>query len=181
MQPQPRPRIATSRERGRPARWVVIALVAYVLGIVAVLVLPVGYHEIVGSIGDAVRSATGSGSGSFGDGWIELGANILMFVPLGLLLTLLLRRHWQGVVLALALSVAAELGQLVIPSRQASLRDVAANLLGAMIGAALAWWLVVRRERARSAGSSLPDALDGAGEPVPGGPDPRASEHDAPH
>lgn len=178
MRPCRRGPIVTSQERRRPARWVVIGLGVYAVAIVAVLLLPIGYSQIVHEIGDAVRSALGI---SFGDGWIELGANIVMFVPLGFLLTVLLRRHWHGVMLALALSVAAELAQLVIPSRQPSLRDVAANLLGALIGAALAWWLVVRRERARSAGSWLPHSLDGTGEGVPTRAEPGTPEEDAPH
>jgi VanZ family protein len=83
----------------------------------------------------------------FGSGWIEFVANILMFVPLGLLLTLLLRHHWYGVILALVISVAAELAQAFIPSREPSLRDVLANVLGAAIGAGIAWIVVLRRER----------------------------------
>ena len=84
----------------------------------------------------------------FGSGWIEFVANILMFVPLGLLLTLLLRHHWYGVALALAVSVLAEVAQIVIPSRQPSLRDILANVLGAAIGAAIAWVIVLRQRRA---------------------------------
>lgn len=169
----------TSLDRNRPARWVVLALVAYAGAVLAVLLLPVGYSEIVHAIGDGIRPVLGRPA--FGDGWIELCANVLLFVPLGFLLTLLLRRHWHGVVLALALSAAAELAQVIIPSRQPSLRDVAANLLGAAIGAALAWWLVVRRERAATAASPLSQALDGADEPVPGTPEPRPPERDATH
>lgn len=179
MQPQRRGRIATSRERGRPARWVVIGLVAYVAAVVAVLVLPIGYSQIVGSIGDWLRSALGASA--FGDGWIELGANVLLFVPLGLLLTLLLRRHWHGVMLALILSASAELAQLIIPARQPSVRDILANVLGAAIGSALAWTLVVRRERVAAAPHGSPHALDRAGEPVAGPPEPRAPSDEAPN
>ncbi len=129
----------------RRRRWVIGCLVAYAVGVAVVLLSPVSYSGIVHLLGDAIRD--GLGITFFGYGWIEFVANILMFVPLGLLLTLLFAHPWYGVVLALALSVAAELAQIVIPSRQPSLRDILANVLGAAIGAALAWLLVLRRGR----------------------------------
>lgn len=128
----------------RRRSWVVVGLTVYLLAVVLVLVLPVGYSDIVQTIADALRNA--AGAASFGSGWIEFVANILMFAPLGFLLTLLFRHPWYGVLLALTLSAGAELVQLVIPSRQASLRDILANVLGAAIGAALAWLIVLRRE-----------------------------------
>ena len=56
--------------------------------------------------------------------------------------------------LALLLSIGAELGQIVIPFRQPSLRDVLANALGAVLGAVFAWLVVLRRHQKRTA--SLP-------------------------
>jgi glycopeptide antibiotics resistance protein len=131
-------------EQSRRRRaWALAGLLIY-CGIVGLIVLlPVSYSSIVNGIGDWMRYDLGWTF--FGSGWIEFAANILMFVPLGLLLTLLFAHPWYGVVLALALSAAVELVQIVIPSRQASLRDVLANVIGAAIGAALAW-LIVRRE-----------------------------------
>ncbi|KQP73824.1 hypothetical protein ASF40_00080 [Microbacterium sp. Leaf288] len=109
------------------------------------MLLPISYATIVQAIAEWLDTTLGVGG--FGAGWIESIANVFMFLPLGLLLTLLFRRPWFGVLLALALSVAAELAQLVIPSRQPSLRDILANALGAALGAALAWLFVVRRDR----------------------------------
>lgn len=128
--------------RRRP--WIVVALVAYALAAGLILVLPVGYGDIVNAGADVLSRV---GLTGFGTGWVEFIANILMFVPLGLLLTLLLRHHVWGFVLAVALSAAAELVQFVVPSRQPSLRDLLANGLGAALGAGLAWLLIVRRDR----------------------------------
>ncbi|MCR2764189.1 VanZ family protein [Microbacterium sp. zg.B48] len=91
----------------------------------------------------------------FGSGWFEFAANVVLFVPLGLLLTLLFAHPWRGVMLALGVSAAAELAQFLIPSREPSLRDVLANVGGAALGAGLAW-LVLRRAAA-SAGSAVPE------------------------
>lgn len=132
--------------------WVPWALGVYVVAVAVVVLSPVSYGAIVHALGDGIRDILGISS--FGSGWIEFAANVVMFVPLGFLLTLLLRNHWYGVVLALVLSAGVELAQLVIPSRQPSLRDVVANVLGAAVGAALAWVIVLRRRPAR--GSHIP-------------------------
>lgn len=131
--------------RSRRRSWVVGGLIAYLLAVVLVLLLPVGYSTIVSAIAGWLQGILGTSS--FGSGWIEFVANILMFAPLGFLLTLLFRHPWYGVVLALVLSAGAEIAQIVIPSRQPSFRDILANALGAAVGAALAWLIVLRRER----------------------------------
>ncbi len=125
----------------------VYGLIAYAVVVAVVLLTPVSYGVITNALGDWLRDVLGVDW--FGSGWIEFGANILMFVPLGFLLTLLLRHHWYGVALALVISAGAEIVQIVIPSRQPSLRDILANTLGAAIGAALAWALVLRRTERR--------------------------------
>lgn len=125
-------------------RWVLALLAVYVLLVAVVVLTPVSYAAIVHAIGAWLRD--GLNVDWFGTGWIEFVANVVMFIPLGLLLTLLTRRHWLGTLIALALSAAAELGQIVIPSRQPSVRDVVANVLGAAIGAAIAWLFFTRRE-----------------------------------
>jgi len=124
---------------------VLICLAAYATTVALVVLLPISYAGIVHAITEWLDTTLGVGG--FGAGWIEFIANVLMFLPLGLLLALLFRHPWYGVALALALSVAAELVQFVIPSRQPSLRDILANALGAALGAALAWTLVLRRDR----------------------------------
>jgi glycopeptide antibiotics resistance protein len=69
---------------------------------------------------------------------IEFVANILLFVPLGLLLRLAVpRATWMGaVLLGGAVSVAIEVLQVFGP-RISDPRDVVANTLGALVGALL--------------------------------------------
>lgn len=84
-------------------------------------------------------------------GWIdydlvERAANVLMFVPLGLLVTRVTGRWWAGVLVPAALSGAAELTQhLVRPERVATWTDLATNTSGAVLGAVVAVALMARR------------------------------------
>lgn len=74
---------------------------------------------------------------SFGYSELEVAANVVMFVPLGLFLTLALerRRAWVGLVALPALSGGIELAQLLfLPTRYPTLSDILANSLGAWIG-----------------------------------------------
>lgn len=143
--------MAGSDERRRRAA--LVGLVVYGLAVVVVLVAPVSYSDIVTAIDDWLHDVLGVPE--FGSGWVEFTANILMFAPLGFLLTLLFRSAWIGPAVAVALSVAAEVAQIVIPSRQPTPRDILANALGAALGALIAWLVVLRRRRA-------PDAADEA-------------------
>ncbi len=73
---------------------------------------------------------------------IEFAANVLMFVPLGLLLTLELRssslRNWFPPVTAIAVSILIETVQFVVlPERFTTALDVLANTSGGVLG-----WLV---------------------------------------
>jgi len=138
--------------------WVIAGLAVYAAAVVAVLVLPVSYSSIVNAIGEWLHSSVGLTG--FGTGWIEFTANVLMFAPLGFLLTLLFGRPWVGILLALALSVMAELVQIVIPSRQPSLRDILANAAGAAVGAAVA--MLLRRRSPKSLDQALPESGDAA-------------------
>ena len=68
---------------------------------------------------------------------LEFAANIAFFAPVGLIVVLLVggRRWWLGVVVGLLGSVTVELGQhFFLPSRFATVDDVIANTLGALIG-----------------------------------------------
>lgn len=72
---------------------------------------------------------------------IEKLANVLLFIPVGVLAYLIYpRRLWAlAVVTGPVLSVGIELTQLfLLPGRTASLWDVAANSIGATIGVAVA-------------------------------------------
>jgi len=129
--------------RARRPRWAAVGLVAYLTAVAVVVFAPVSYADIIAAFTRWLHD--GVGLASFGAGWVEFVANILLFVPLGLLLTVLMRHHVWGAALALALSIAVELVQVLIPERSPSLRDVLANGLGAAIGAAIAWLVVLQR------------------------------------
>jgi glycopeptide antibiotics resistance protein len=108
-----------------------------------------------------------------GLGWIdyslvEASANVLLFVPFGFLLGVLGGRGAGRRLLMLAVcvasSVAIELGQAVLlPARFASLGDIAANSLGAVVGSllALAFGGIAHRRAARSALAAEADGPDG--------------------
>lgn len=87
---------------------------------------------------------------------VEFAANIAMFVPAGVLFLLLVarrrRRWWVALLLGVAMSVAIESAQRVIPGRVSDIRDLIANSLGTLIGVVAALLVSIpayRRERAR--------------------------------
>lgn len=82
---------------------------------------------------------------------LEVLANVAMLVPIALLLTFVLgaRRWWIAVALCAAASLGVELVQYSMPGRVASVLDVVANSLGALIGALLAAVIEVVVVRAR--------------------------------
>jgi glycopeptide antibiotics resistance protein len=99
-------------------------------------------------------------------GKIEFGANILMFVPVGLFGALsLTRAHWLIVPAALAASTVIELVQGGIPERVGSLRDVVGNTMGALIGYVLAC-LVLRVVRSRAGRRAAHSDVRTAGSPT---------------
>jgi glycopeptide antibiotics resistance protein len=114
-------------------------------------------------LGDELRA--------IGLGWVtydqlEWAANVILFLPFGLLIALMLRtKHWG--ILAVGIVVAStviEVGQAVfLPGRVASFADILANTLGGMIGIGLAGLirgiatLVRRRPDAQSRSVAAPN------------------------
>lgn len=88
---------------------------------------------------------------------LEFLANIVLFVPLGLLVPLAIGRLrsrvlWLTVLLGFVLSACIELAQLAIPGRVSDVRDVMSNTLGTVVGVLVVWALrpvVAPRIRAR--------------------------------
>nr|RZI35518.1 hypothetical protein BJQ95_02106 [Cryobacterium sp. SO1] len=77
----------------------------------------------------------------FGYSKLEFTANIFMFIPLGFLVSMLLpvRVWWLALLICPGLSVAIELTQAyALSARFATVSDVAANSIGALIGAVFA-------------------------------------------
>lgn len=94
-------------------------------------------------------------------GFLEFSANIALFIPMGLFVVILAGAHrwWLGIVAGIAASSGIEIGQfLFLPSRFATLTDVAANTAGAVAGTVLATAALAvahgheRRSRARGRG-----------------------------
>ncbi|MGZ0711653.1 VanZ family protein (plasmid) [Coraliomargarita sp. W4R53] len=129
----------------RRQRWVWWMLLAYALAAAVLLISPVGPSAIVAAIADWAGETLQIEQ--FRQGWIEVPANVLLFVPFGFLMTLLFRRAWIGATAAIVVSACVELVQTALPGREASMRDVAANALGAMLGALLAWVFMALRRR----------------------------------
>jgi len=95
-----------------------------------------GMRSVLSSILDRLTAA---GAPAWVDyAHLEFGANIVMFVPVGVLIALLLPRWewWLVPIIGLALSLATEFGQaMLLPQRFATPLDVLANTVGATIGA----------------------------------------------
>ncbi len=74
----------------------------------------------------------------------EFLANIVLFVPLGLLLVIAFSRAetWGVLLIGYSVSATIELMQTVLPSRYPTLSDVLANTLGTAIGCLLARGLI---------------------------------------
>ena len=104
---------------------------------------------------------------------IEWTANVVLFLPLGVFLTVLLgsRRWWMSVVIGILVSSLIELGQgIFLADRTASGWDVLANSTGTLIGALLTVattaTIIETRSRSRSRSGDLSAR---AGQPTPGG------------
>ncbi|KTR93360.1 hypothetical protein NS220_12860 [Microbacterium testaceum] len=86
---------------------------------------------------------------------VEFTANVGMFVPLGILVLAWGGRWWLGILTGVLASTVIETAQLLfLPTRVADVRDVAANTLGAAIGAGIA--VLLGRHAARSQDSHNP-------------------------
>ncbi|QHC58021.1 VanZ family protein [Rathayibacter sp. VKM Ac-2760] len=146
------------------SRITVVAAAAYLLVLAVVLLWPepVDGGHLGGVARATVQSAPGGHRFAVYD-LIEGTANVLLFVPLGLLASLHLppRRAWIAVLLGALTSSAVETAQLVLlPHRHADLHDVLANTVGAALGALLGALLrhrLLARRRRRAAGEG--DAL----------------------
>ena len=91
-------------------------------------------------------------------GAVEFLANIAMFVPIGLLVTLLSRRWWVAAVVGLALTCAIEFTQTFLPARFPDVQDIFANTLGAVLGSlAVAGVRCVGASRARKVTEESPN------------------------
>jgi glycopeptide antibiotics resistance protein len=91
---------------------------------------------------------------------VEFVANIVLFVPVGVLFVLLLgwRRWWAALLLGVGLTASIEFAQLFLPDRVADPRDLVSNSIGALIGVVLV--LLVTAWRAhRKPAATQPEPL----------------------
>lgn len=136
--------------RRRRARRIAIVLgTLYALAAAAILLWPTlvtaGFRSQLNLLGDVVP---------YGDKLLEVGANVVLFIPAGWIAGTLLprRKWWLGLCGGVLASATAELAQaLLLPGRVPSLRDVLANSLGVALGILLAVALDRRRARDGSA------------------------------
>ncbi|MFS0703549.1 VanZ family protein [Cellulomonas sp. 179-A 9B4 NHS] len=142
----PAPSLVPDRVRRRV---VIPALVVYLAVVAAVTMTPGRAHD--GSLGvvRTVLAWLAERGVPLGFELVEAVANVVMFVPFGVLVGLLLglRRWWAVLLLALATTVTIETVQRVLPDRFSTVQDVVMNTLGGAIGVALlAWWAARRRD-----------------------------------
>jgi glycopeptide antibiotics resistance protein len=137
---------------------VLVVAAALLAGVLVVGLLP---NRVDGGVERPIRAFIDALQAAGAPDWvnydlIDFLANILFFVPIGLLGALLLPRRlwWLAMPAGLLLSAGLELGQAAfLPQRYASWTDVLANTLGAVLGAmlGLATRQAVARRRARPA------------------------------
>lgn len=135
-------------------------LVGYVVALALVLAWPTPVQaQVKGVIAQLLEWLYERGMPSWvGYAEVEFAANIALLVPVGLLLTLALRRGrwWIAVLTGFGVSLLAELAQGSLrPERFATGRDVVANTLGTAIGAGIAV-LVMRHRRPPPSARPLP-------------------------
>lgn len=129
-----------ARVSPRVLRALRIAFVGYLLLVLRITQWPQPDPSAFGWLEDLLAWGHGHGLPGAVDMVVaEATANVVMFVPFGLLLPLATRLPpWTAVPLGAAFSTAIELSQLALfPSRFATVQDVVMNTLGAALGWAL--------------------------------------------
>ncbi len=148
-------------------KWVARALLTlFAVGLALIVLLPSDGHQVLGLVERVARVVALLGVPYwFAFRVLEFGANIVLFVPLGVLLPLVWgscrpRVLWATVLLGALFSTAIELAQLVIPGRVTSVFDVLANTLGTALGVLL---LLLWRSMKRPA---IPRSRGGRSDPA---------------
>ncbi len=138
------------RVTGRARRCTAVTLALYLLTVAGVTWSPApASNGTLGAVRVAIAWLVSRGIPVTYTG-VEAGANVLMFVPFGVLVGLLVARPWAVVLLGAATSALIETVQLALPTRVSTVQDVVMNTLGAAVGvAALA---LAARARSRRRG-----------------------------
>jgi glycopeptide antibiotics resistance protein len=118
-----------------PRRVVVAALVVYLALVARVTLWPAPASPSTFDLVRAVLEWLSRVGVPITYAGLEAGANVVLFLPFGVLVGLLVRRSWLVVVLGFAASTTIELCQLLfLPSRFPTVQDVVLNTLGTAIG-----------------------------------------------
>ncbi|WP_181036015.1 VanZ family protein [Arthrobacter sp. N199823] len=142
----------------KPLHRIIVALAAaYLLAVVLIVFWPTPVDRpAAGTLHEVLSWLHRHGMPKFINyNVVEFSANILLFIPFGIILTLRLHRRlwWLSVVIAAATSGAVELAQSIfLPERVPAWSDVVANTSGAFIGTMLVLviWALRRRKTLRS-------------------------------
>lgn len=130
---------ALSPQGARIAPWLLAANCLF-LGLIGLWPTPVD-RPVAGAIASLLQFLRLAGVPYWVDyHLLEFSANILLFLPLGVLLTAVFapKRWWMAVVLGFTVSSALEAGQMILlDERYPSGLDVLANTAGSLIGALL--------------------------------------------
>jgi len=133
------PASRTLRSATHPKAVLALALHIGLLALIVLWPVPVD-RPASGLLGDVLDALHRHGVPAWIDyGVVEAAANVLLFVPFGLLAGLLLprRRRWLAVAAAVLLSAGIELAQSgLLPERFGTVQDVLANTAGAVLGVA---------------------------------------------
>lgn len=146
----------------RLPRVAITILVVYAAAVACVVFWPTPVDRPFTPLLDRFLTWTeASGLGWISYSGIEFGANVLMWMPLGLLVALLVgaRRWWMGALVGTTVTAAIESLQLAFfPERFATVQDVAAGLVGSTAGAlaGLVVLLLVAARRARRGPAGQP-------------------------
>lgn len=123
--------------------WARVLLAVYLVLLGLVVLLPGDGHAANGVLMSMARvAATWGVPYELAFNMIEFGANVALFVPLGLLLPLAVgavraRIFVFTVIFGFVLSLVIEFVQQFIPGRVSDARDLVSNTIGAAIGAAI--------------------------------------------
>jgi glycopeptide antibiotics resistance protein len=123
-----------------------VGLAVYGVGALVALFFPIAGGTTSEIVGEGLSVLDWLTAYQLGVVDLEILANVLIFVPIGVFGAMLLPRGlwWVAVLAGAALSAAAEVFQsVVLSSRVGSIRDVVLNIAGTLIGALATW--VVRR------------------------------------
>ena len=136
----------------RARRWAALLLVIYVglVAVVGIIPRPIdqGFTPWLRGVLDFMHHRGFPGVIDYE--FLEYAAHVVLLVPFGILLAVALGRRlaWLTAVLAVGTAVLAELGTSWLTEEAYSQLDLALNVVGVVLGAAVGWWTLTPYARA---------------------------------